>query len=78
MVRSLEEMGSKGAAKLARKATTMEKSYNAAKGRMKTGFGEMPFGATRKSAYNSGVDAATYRAPDSAKWKRNWMAKMAE
>ena len=71
-------MASSGAAKLRRKAGAMASSYNAAKGRMKTGYGEMPFGPTRKSNYNAGVDAGTYRAPDAEKWSRNWSAKMGE
>jgi len=78
MVRSLEEMASKGRSKLAAKAGTMASSYNAAKGRMKTGYGAMPFGPTRTSAYNTGVDRGEYRAPDPDKWARNWKAKMAE
>lgn len=78
MVRSLDEMASAGSAKLSRKAASMAASWAAAKGRMKSHYGNMPFGATRKSNYNSGVDAATYRAPDAAKWAENWKAKMAE
>ena len=78
MARSLDEMASVGAAKLARKAASMAASWSAAKGRMKSHYAAMPFGATRKSNYNSGVDAATYHAPDSAKWAANWKAKMAE
>jgi len=78
MVRSLEEMAAKGQAKLRAKSGTMASSYNAAKGRMKTNYGAMPFGPTRKAAYGTGVDAGTYRAPDPDKWARNWKAKMAE
>jgi len=78
MVRSLAEMASKGAAKLRAKTGSMAASYNAAKGRMKTGYGAMPFGPTRKSNYNAGIDAGTYRTPDVAKWERNWVAKMSE
>jgi len=77
MPRSLEEMVSVGKAKMDRKAATMSSSYNAAKGRMKTGYGGMPFGPTRKSNYNSGVDAAAHRV-DTEKWARNWAAKMRE
>ena len=60
-----------------RKAATMSTSWNAAKGRMKTGYGNTPFGPTRKANYNSGVDAATHRV-DTEKWARNFAAKMAE
>ena len=77
MVRSLEEMASVGAAKMNRKAATMSSSWNAAKARMKTGYGTMPFGPTRKSNYSAGVDAATHRV-DVEKWQRNWVAKMRE
>ena len=78
MVRSLEEMASTGAAKLARKAGSMASSYNAAKSRMQSNYAAMPFGSTRKSNYNTGVSAATYRAPDATKWATNWKAKMSE
>lgn len=76
-MRSLDEMASQGKAKLDRKAGSMASSYNAAKGRMKTGYGNTPFGPTRKSNYGAGVDAANYRT-DNEKWLRNWRAKMAE
>jgi len=75
---SLSEMASKGQSKLAAKAGTMTASYNAAKGRMKSGYAATPFGPTRKAAYSTGVDAATYHAPDPAKWSKNWQAKMGE
>ena len=78
MVRSRDEMASVGSAKLRNKADRMAASWAAAKGRMKSHYGNMPFGPTRKSNYNSGVDAATYRAPDPDKWAENWKAKMAE
>jgi len=77
MPRTLDEMVSVGQAKLSRKATNMSSSWNAAKGRMKTGYGAMPFGPTRKANYNSGVDAGTHRV-DAAKWATNYRAKMAE
>lgn len=75
---SLEQMASKGQTKLATKAASMAASYNAAKSRMKTAYGATPFGPTRKSNYNAGVDAGQYRAPDPNKWATNWKAKMAE
>jgi len=78
MARSLDEMASIGSGKLTRKAASMAASWGAAKGRMKTHYGTMPFGPTRKSNYNSGIDAASYRAPDPAKWAENWKSKMAE
>jgi len=77
-MKSLDEMVSQGKGKLARKAGSMKASYEAARGRMKTGYAATPFGPTRKANYNSGVDGGTYRAPDAEKWARNWKAKMAE
>jgi len=76
-MRSLEAMVTAGKAKLVRKDATMKTSYNAAKGRMKTGYGLTPFGPTRKANYNTGVDAGVFRT-DPEKWARNWAAKMAE
>ncbi len=75
---SIAEMAAKGSEKLARKASTMATSYTAAKTRMKAGYAAAGFGPARTGAYNAGVDAATYRAPDAGKWARNWSAKMAE
>lgn len=66
-----------GKAKLTRKAGTMKTSWEAAKPRMKTGYGLTPFGPTRKANYNSGVDAGVFRV-DPDKWARNWRAKMGE
>lgn len=74
----IAEMAAKGQAKLQRKAGTMAASYNAAKGRMVTGYQGAGFGPTRTQAYSAGVQAATYHSPDPAKWARNWSAKMAE
>ena len=71
-------MAAKGQAKLTRKAAAMASSWAAAKARMKTGYSAVGFGPTRTAAYGSAIDAATYRAPDPAKWARNWSAKMAE
>lgn len=78
MAKGIDEMATQGSGKLSRKAASMTSSYNAAKSRMKTHYGATPFGPTRKNNYNSGVDAATYRAPDPSKWATNWKAKMAE
>ena len=75
---SLAEMASKGQAKLGAKAASMASSWNAAKGRMASGYAACPFGPTRKSNYSAGLNAATYHAPDAAKWARNWTAKMSE
>ena len=75
---SISEMAAKGSAKLTRKASGMASSYNAAKGRMKAGYAATGFGPARTSAYNAGVDAAQYRAPDATKWATNWSAKMSE
>jgi len=76
--RSLEEMAAKGTTKLTTKASTMAASWNAAKSRMQTHYAALPFGPTRKSAFNTGVNAATYRAPDPTKWATNWKAKVSE
>jgi len=76
-MRSLDEMARVGADKLRRKATSMASSWDAARSRMKVGYGETPFGPTRKANFNAGVDAATYRS-DPEKWARNWPAKMRE
>ena len=75
---SIEEMAAKGSAKLSRKAAQMAAGYNAAKGRAVANFRAVGFGPTRSAAYESGVAAATYRAPDPAKWATNWAAKMRE
>lgn len=77
MPRSLPEMAASGAAKMRRKAAIMSTSWNAAKTRMKTGYGATPFGPTRKANYGAGIDAATHRV-DVEKWERNWTAKMSE
>ncbi len=76
-MRSLPEMVAAGKAKMDRKAASMVTSWNAAKPRMKTGYGATPFGPTRKANYGAGIDAATHRV-DTEKWARNWAAKMAE
>lgn len=75
---SLPEMAAKGQAKLSAKAATMASSWNAAKPRMQSGYAATPFGPTRKAAYQAGIAAATYHAPDPNKWATNWQAKMAE
>jgi len=75
---TLAEMAAQGEAKLTAKATSMGASWTASKDRMKAGYGRTPFGATWKSNFNARVDAAVYKAPDPAKWRRNWLAKMAE
>ncbi len=74
----LEAMAAKGSAKLARKAAQMATSYAAAKGRAAANFSAVGFGPTRTAAYRAGIDAATFRAPDPAKWATNWLAKMRE
>ncbi len=74
----IADMAAKGQAKLQRKAGTMAASYNAAKGRMVTGYSAAGFGPTRTGAYRDGVQAANYKSPDPGKWARNWSAKMAE
>lgn len=78
MAKTLDEMASQGVTKLTTKAASMATSWGAAKSRMKTAFAAVGFGPTRTSNFNSMVDAATYRAPDPAKWRTNWLAKMRE
>ena len=75
---SLDQMAAKGQAKLAAKASSMAASWNAAKGRMSSGYAACPFGPTRKSNFQAGINAATYHAPDAGKWAANWRAKMSE
>ena len=75
---SLAEMAAKGANKLRAKGASMAASWNAAKGRMSSGYAATPFGPTRKSNYSAGINAAVYHAPDADKWSRNWTAKMGE
>ncbi|KKM61860.1 hypothetical protein LCGC14_1527520 [marine sediment metagenome] len=75
---TLQEMAAKGQGKLTRKAASMAASYEASKSRAVTNFSAVGFGPTRVANYQAGVQAATYTAPDPAKWSRNWLAKMAE
>lgn len=77
---SLEEMASKGQAKLTGKASQMKASWEGAKSRMKSHYGAQPFGTTRKANFNAGLDRAVYRFDSAAitKWRENWIAKMAE
>jgi len=72
MALSLDEMVAKGERKLRAKAGIMKEKYDAAKPRMKEGYNALPFGPITKRAYAAGVDAATYRAPDPAKWARGF------
>jgi len=74
MVRTLEEMAAKGKRKLTAKAAIMTENWSAAKPRMKASYAALPFGPKTKAAYAAGVDAGVHRAPDPAKWERNWKA----
>jgi len=74
---TLEEMANKGYTKLTNKAASISSSWTAAKPRMKEGYGALPFGPTRKSNYNRGIDSATHRT-DPDKWKARWLVKMKE
>ena len=78
MAKSIEQMASQGAAKLQRKAGSMAASYTASKARATTNYQAAGFGPTRTANYQSGIQAATWTAPDPAKWSRNWSAKMRE
>lgn len=71
---TLAEMVSKGKRKLTAKAETMKSKYNAKKSYMKDEYGKLPFGPITKAAYNAGVDAGVYRAPDPDKWGRGFEA----
>lgn len=75
---SIEEMARKGQEKLSRKASSMATSYNASKQRAAANYAAAGFGPTRTANYSSGINAATYRAPDPNKWATNWAAKMRE
>jgi len=74
-MRTLDEMVAAGKAKMTRKEATMKLNYDAAKTRMKTGYGLTPFNARMKTAYGLGVDAAVFRV-DTEKWARNFKAKV--
>lgn len=71
---SISDMVAKGKRKLTAKAAVMKDNYDAAKGRMKSNYGALPFGRRTKAAYNAGVDAGVYRIPDVDKWGTNWEA----
>lgn len=73
MVRSLEEMAAKGAAKMQRKAATMSTNWNNAKGRCVSNYAALPFGPSTKAAHAAGVQAGVHRV-DVAKWTVNWKA----
>ena len=74
MARTLEEMVSKGTAKLRAKLSTMASNWEAAKSRMISNYEAQPFGPRTKEAYRAGISAAKYRAPDVDKWATNWKA----
>ena len=74
MALTIADMVAKGKRKLEAKAPTMKANYDDAKPRMKTSYGDLPFGPRTKEAYNRGVDAGVYRTPDIEKWGRNWPA----
>lgn len=75
---AIEDMAAKGASKLERKAGSMAASWAAARPRAIANFRAVGFGPARTRNYESGVNAATYRAPDASKWRTNWVAKMRE
>lgn len=72
MALSIDEMVAKGQKKLAAKAGIMKENYEASRPKMKTSYAALPFGPLTKRAYDTGIDAGTYRAPDPAKWGRNF------
>jgi len=67
-------MAAKGRRKLEVVIPRMAANWDAAKSRMKTNYGALPFGPKTKAKFNEGIDAARYRAPDLEKWERNWAA----
>lgn len=74
MALTISEMVAKGKRKLSAKAPTMKANYDTAKPRMKSNYGNLPFGPRTKAAYNAGVDAGVYRTPDIEKWATNFQA----
>ena len=60
---AIADAAAKGQAKLARKATQMAASYNAAKGRMVAGYQGAGFGPTRTANYQSGVPSRQLSCP---------------
>ena len=74
MAVTIAEMVAKGKRNFTVKAPVMKANYDAAKGRMKTSYGALPFGPRTKAAYDAGVDAGIYRTPDIEKWARNFEA----
>lgn len=77
MVRTLDEMASKGYTKATAKDENIKRSWDAAKTRCIDNYAKMPFGTIRKANHASAVRAASHRT-DWDKWKTNWKAKMAE
>lgn len=75
-MKTIDQMVEAGQRKLQAKLQTMATNYNAAKQRAITGYNETPFTQSMKTAYAAGVQAATYVAPDPAKWARNFRAKV--
>lgn len=75
---AIPDMASKGQQKLARKASQMAASWNASKGRAAQNYSAVGFGPARTAAYQAGISAAKFRAPDPNKWATNWAAKMSE
>lgn len=74
MALTIAEMVTKGKRKLVAKASTMKDNYDGAKSRMKSEYSALPFGPNTKKAYNAGIDAGEYRAPDPEKWGRGFEA----
>jgi len=77
MVRTLDEMATKGHTKATAKDANIKASWAAAKERCITNYAAMPFGATRKANHAAAVRVASHRT-DWDKWRTNWKAKMAE
>ena len=76
MAKNRAEMVAKGQGKLQRKAGTMKQNYDSSKTRASQHYADVGFRASRVQAYQAGIQAANYQAPDPSKWAENWAAAM--
>jgi len=68
MVRTLDEMATKGYTKATAKDANIKASWAAAKERCITNYAAMPFGSTRKANHAAAVRVASHRT-DWSKWQ---------
>lgn len=73
---AISDMAAKGYDKLSRKRDIMARNWENARSKMLEGYRAVGFGPTVTSNYEAGIHAATYRAPDPDKWRRNWERAM--